>query len=239
MPRPPDGYHNAAGDPVPGTHDPIKRFADKTALMYWANAQGRKGLTLNDRTAIDIGGAVHLMAEHDLLDRPDSVIEEAAYAALPNPEHLAKAVTAFNAYRSWRARVHLRPVAIEEPLVSERWQYGGTPDLIAVVNNALALVDFKTSARPYPDNLVALAAHANLWNEHHPDEPIETCWLICLPKDGAPPQPFQWDAADLRPQWLQFRLWLRSFRLEARCEEVMRGGLLMVGEEAGLEFSAA
>ena len=36
MPRPKNGYVNAAGQPVPGTHDPINRFMDKTALMHWA-----------------------------------------------------------------------------------------------------------------------------------------------------------------------------------------------------------
>jgi hypothetical protein len=235
MPRPPDGYFNAADQPIPGTHDPISRYMDKQRLMYWAHKQGRLGIPLNNSAAINIGSAVHSMVEHDLLEHPDSAIIETAHI-LADDEHIAKAITAFNAYRVWQRNVQLQPIAVEEPLISERYQYGGTPDVVGYVNGRLALVDFKSAAEPYSDNLVALAAHANLWNEHHPCEPIETCWLLCLPKDGGVPRDFMWGAADLRPQWLQFRLWLRAFRLEAACDEVMRNGLLATGCDADREF---
>src|SRR5260370_3745820 len=59
MPRPAKGYTNAAGDAIPGTHDPISRFMDQTALKFWAYKRGQQGLPLFDRAAIDIGSAVH------------------------------------------------------------------------------------------------------------------------------------------------------------------------------------
>src|SRR5260370_16322743 len=59
MPRPANGYTNAAGDSIPGTHDPISRFMDQTALKFWAYKRGQQGLPLFDRAAIDIGSAVH------------------------------------------------------------------------------------------------------------------------------------------------------------------------------------
>ena len=63
MPRPKNGYVNATGQPVPGTHDPINRYMDKTALMHWAYNPGKDGMPLYDRAAIDIGSTVHHMAE--------------------------------------------------------------------------------------------------------------------------------------------------------------------------------
>src|SRR6266404_8078124 len=78
MPRPKSGYFNAAGQPIPGTHDPISRFMDQTALKIWAHKQGLAGLPIYKRSAIDIGSAVHGMAELDLKGRPDREIE--AYA---------------------------------------------------------------------------------------------------------------------------------------------------------------
>jgi hypothetical protein len=74
MPRPKNGYFNA-GEPVPGTHDPISRYMDQTALKIWAHKLGLAGLPLYQRAAIDIGSTVHGMAELDLKGRPDREIE--------------------------------------------------------------------------------------------------------------------------------------------------------------------
>jgi hypothetical protein len=227
MPRPQNGYHNARGEPIPGTHDPVSRYKDSTALMYWAYKQGKAGVPLYDRTAINIGSCVHHMAELDLIDTPDNEILEYAHGFLARQNDLAKAITCFNQYRDWRDRNHVHPIDIEIALVSEDYQYGGTPDLIANVNGRLALVDLKTAAKPYPDNLVALAAHCKLWEENHPGQEIETCHLICLPKDGSGFQAHVWNAADLEPHWHLFVNWLDGFELERKCEAAMREALLM------------
>ena len=185
MPRPKNGYMNAAGQPVPGTHDPINRFMDKTALMHWAYKRGCDGLPMYDRAAIDIGSTVHHMAELDFRGRPDREIEQYANDCLVAPDHLKKAWTSFGQFRAWRNQCHARAVAQEVPLVSETYQYGGTFDTVALINNGLGLIDFKTSKEPYPDHLIGMAAHGQLWNEAHPDQPITAGYhLIVLPKDG-------------------------------------------------------
>jgi hypothetical protein len=100
-------------------------------------------------------------------------------------------------------------------LVSEAFQYGGTPDTIALIDGGLGLIDFKTSAKPYPDHLVALAAHGRLWEENHPQDPLSSYHLICLPKDGSA---FRHHAyADLSLQLRLFTLWLDAYRLEKGC----------------------
>jgi hypothetical protein len=68
MPRPSSGYLNAAGQKIPGTNDVVGRFKDHTALMAWAYNQGKAGLPRYERSTLDIGSAVHKMAELDLLD---------------------------------------------------------------------------------------------------------------------------------------------------------------------------
>ena len=65
MPRPTSGYLNKAGEKVPGTNDITGRYGDKSALLHWAHKQGKAGLSLYDRSALDIGSAVHKMAELD------------------------------------------------------------------------------------------------------------------------------------------------------------------------------
>jgi hypothetical protein len=172
MPRPKNGYVNAAGQPIPGTHDPISRFMDQTALKIWAHKQGLAGRSLYERSAIDIGSTVHGMAELDLKGRPDREIEAYAHEVLTVPDQLRKAFTSFEAFRNWREQCHVRAIAQECPLVSETYQYGGTPDTIAIINGGLGLLDFKTSPKPYRDHLVALAAHGKLWDENNPQHPL-------------------------------------------------------------------
>ena len=215
MPRPKNGYVNAAGQPIPGTHDPISRYMDQTALKIWAHKQGLAGLPLYQRAAIDIGSTVHGMAELDLRGRPDREIEAYAHEALTVPDQLRKAFTSFQAFRNWREQCHVRAIAQEVTLVSEAFQYGGTPDTIAIIDGGLGLIDFKTSPKPYPDHLVALAAHGRLWDENNADQPLSSYHLICLPKDGSA---FKHHAyADLSQQWQLFTLWLDAYRLEKGC----------------------
>jgi hypothetical protein len=133
MARPKNGYFNAAGQPVPGTHDPISRYMDQTALKIWAHKQGLAGLPLYQRAAIDIGSTVHGMAELDLKGRPDREIEAYCHECLAAPDHLRKAFSSFAAFRTWRQQCHVRAIAQEKPMVSETWQYGGTPDTIAMI----------------------------------------------------------------------------------------------------------
>ena len=160
MPRPKNGYENAAGEKIPGTHDPISRFMDKSALMHWAHKRGEQGLPLYGRDAIDIGATVHAMADLDLQGHPDREIEKLAHdAGLPRDD-FDKAMRAFMQFRKWRIGCHVQPIALEQPLVSETHQYGGTPDCIAIIDGKVSLVEFKTSVKPFPDHLVAMAAHA-------------------------------------------------------------------------------
>jgi hypothetical protein len=215
MPRPKNGYINAAGQPIPGVHDPISRYMDQTALKFWAYKRGQQGLSLFDKGAIDIGSTVHGMAEMDLRGRPDREIEAYAHDALTSPDDLRKAFVAFEAFRAWREQCQVRAIAQETSLVSETHQFGGTPDTIALINGDIGLIDFKTSAKPYPDHVLALAAYGKLWEENHPQHPIASYHLLILPKDGSP---FQHHAyTDLSRHWNLFALYLEAYRLDKTC----------------------
>lgn len=220
MPRPTDGYKNAAGLSIPGTHDPINRFMDQTALKFWAHKMGKEGKSLFERSALDTGTCVHTMIELDIQGRPMSDIRFYADSTLKNPIELDKAISAFRAWREWRSQHSLTPIAQEIPLVSERYQFGGTPDLIAMVDGRRCLLDFKTSkdGSVYPDKLLALAAHGRLWTEHHPDQLLTGGYhLIMLPKDGSKPRPHTY--LDLEPQWELFKLYLQAYRLDKQCSD--------------------
>jgi hypothetical protein len=212
MPRPKHGYTNAAGQPVPGTTDVTGRYKDSGALMHWAHKQGAAGLPLYERSPLDIGSAVHKMAELDLIGASDREIEASLYTYLSAPNHLQMAHASFRAFRQWREQCRVRPLVQEVSIVSEKHQFGGTPDLVAIIDNGIGLVDFKTSKGVYSEMKVALAAHGALWNETHPKQTLDSYHLIVLPKDGGP---FQHHACgDLQREWEIFQLWLKAYHLE-------------------------
>jgi len=51
----------------------------------------------------------------------------------------------------------IKPILIETPLISEKYQYGGTLDLYALVDDFLELWDFKSGSGIYDDNIYQLA----------------------------------------------------------------------------------
>jgi hypothetical protein len=212
MPRPKNGYTNAAGLPIPGTNDITGRYKDSGALIHWAHKQGKQGLPLYDRSAIDIGSAVHKMAELDLIGAPDREIEAALHSYLSAPNHLAMAHTSFKAYREWREQCRVRPLAQEVSLISEKHQYGGTPDLVAIINTGIGLIDFKTGKAVYNEMKVALAAHGNLWDEARPTQKLDSYHLIILPKDGGAFQHHAYE--DLTREWELFQAYLNAYTLE-------------------------
>lgn len=215
MPRPANGYRNAADQPIPGVHDITGRFADKSGLINWAYSQGQKGVPLYERGTLNIGTVVHRMCELDLRGASDREIDAVPHEMLSTPGDVDKAWQAFRAFLAWRTAHNVRAIAFEEALVSEELQYGGTFDCIAWVDGVRSLIDFKTTksaGQVYLDQRVVMAAHGNLWHEQHPDMPLEAYHLITLPKDGS--EPGHHAFADLGTEWHMFALQLECWRLE-------------------------
>jgi hypothetical protein len=221
MPRPKNGYTNAAGQQVPAVGQVINRFDDKKLLMARANQQGLKGIDINrDRSALDIGSTVHGMVELDMKKASDREIYVYCCESLKNVrEHIELATASFRAYRDWKSQ-RVRMLHQERSLVSESLQYGGTIDLICVINDGIGLIDFKSSnglKGPFMGQQVQLAAYANLWNECHPLQELDDCHLLILSKDGAGFRHCTWRLgreSELDRQWRMFKVWRQAYELE-------------------------
>lgn len=215
MPRPKDGYRNAAGLPVPGTSDINGRFMDRSRLLYWAFNRGKSGAAkLYDNDAVDIGTCVHAMAELDMKGETEESIRFYLAATLRDPDQREKASNAFDAFRQWRQEFHVSALHQEVSLVSERLQFGGTIDTVARIRNGRGLVDFKTtkSGEVYEDMPLQLAAYGILWDETHPDEPLDQGYhLILLPKDGGRPIHREFTHEQLNPFRQLFWLYRRAY----------------------------
>lgn len=189
MPTPRAGYRVASGAKVPSVTTVLGRFKESGGLMKWAYTTGREHGRLEalgqpapeslydvSGKAADIGTAAHAMVEVYINGGdPDMV---AAYLTLP-AEDRPKAANAFQTYLDWASMSKLQIVEQEMYLVSEKYQFGGTPDAVGLVNGHLCLVDWKTSNGVYSDFLLQIAAYRQLWEENHPDRLLAGGFHLC------------------------------------------------------------
>ena len=179
-------YYNKAGVRVPGTTTIIGGNLgwNKRALMHWAWNEGMEGRNYRETAdaAADAGTIAHAMIEADLKGQD---WRDAVDSRKVTPEAESLALTACEAWQEWRETVQFALLGSEVSLVSEVHQYGGTID-VAAIKRKTAIVDLKTSNGVYQDHLIQLAAYGQLWDEHHPDNPIGAYYLLRLGKnDGS------------------------------------------------------
>lgn len=171
-------YYTADGQRVPSVTTICKKIAWNTeGLIRWAHKVGLAGQSLDDarQTATTTGTVAHAMIEASIKG------EDADISGLPAPV-IEGARQAFETWREWAELVRFEPIAAEQSLVSEKHRYGGTFDCVSV-NGKVTLTDWKTSLGLYPDHLLQVAAYGALWDEHHPEQPIERFALLRLGKD--------------------------------------------------------
>lgn len=113
----------------------------------------------------------------------------------------------------WPGLTHIRLVAQEIQLVSERYRYGGTLDAVGVDNkDRYVLLDWKTSKGIYTNFMLQLAAYNNVWNENSDREISGGAYLVHFSKKGEFIQTYPFDVPDipesppLATSWEQFKL---------------------------------
>lgn len=163
----PQRYRLPNGERVPSVTTITKRFSDSGGLIRWAHQRGLDGEDIDEikDTAGAIGSAVHDAVEAFVCGSS----EEEARAVVDRLELEAdrgRAVDGFAAFLAWWEMLRPEIVATEQPLVHERWRFGGTLDAIGRVRGDLCVLDWKTSnGTIYSEYLSQLAAYSLLWRE--------------------------------------------------------------------------
>jgi len=161
-------YKNKEGKTLRGvtTHIGQNIGWGKDGLIYWANEQGREGLALDEArdTATIPGTLAHAMIEAHLFTE---IFDSSKFET----KDKVKAETSYYEFLRWEENYKMKPISIEPHLVSELYQYGGTPDLIAQTSGGIALIDWKTG-KTYSSLFLQLAAYKQLWEENNPDQKI-------------------------------------------------------------------
>jgi len=174
------------GQWVPGVTTLIKGGLPAPALMYWsarsvAEFVADKPEQVEALRNMGRGPMVAALKEVPWQARDMKAVRGSDVHALAErlshgervdvPEHLAGHVEACVQFLDdWQ----IRPLITERPVASRRWQYAGTPDLLAEFgpSRALGWFDYKTGSGIYPETAFQVAAygHAEFYLDEHGDE---------------------------------------------------------------------
>lgn len=168
MPTPKKGYYTADGARVPSVTTVLSRFKDSGGLIHWAWTEGVEGRDYRDSrdAAGNTGTLAHAMVEASIQGLP--LPTGTGYTA----EQVSQATSAFGAYEAWARSSKLEITHTEILMQSEKYRFGGTPDAIGMLDGKRCLLDWKTGS-VYMDALLQVAAYRMLWEENHPEEPID------------------------------------------------------------------
>lgn len=156
----PDKYIGPAGQRLPSVTELLSELGwNKDVLLFWADKMAREGKSpmLERNAAAARGSQMHALIEWHEGGRPDD----------KPPDTSLDADLAFEAWMSWRETVTIETLWQEEPLTSDVLGFGGTPDMIAVVDDNVTVLDWKTAnkpGRPYIEHVIQVTAYAALWN---------------------------------------------------------------------------
>lgn len=200
-------YYLSDGTLVPGVTTVLSVLA-KPALVTWANRMGLEGVDTTkyvDKLA-NIGTLAHYLVECRVKgEEPD--LEPFS------PEELKRAEWAFGSYLSWEKQHQPKIIASEAQLVSERYGYGGTIDLIAVIGGRRWVVDLKTAKVLYDEHVLQVAAYLQLAREN--GYRVGGARIVRIgrtPEEGFGERVFL--AKDLRKHWEIFKHALAIYKLK-------------------------
>jgi len=147
-------YKDATGTILPGvtTITGQELGWNKQVLISWANKLGLKGIEaakyVDDKA--DIGTLAHqLILDHfrglktDTSDYSKNQIDQAENCLL--------------SFYEWGKGKVVKPILLEQPLISEVFKFGGTPDCYAEIDGKLTLLDFKTGKGIYDEYAIQVA----------------------------------------------------------------------------------
>jgi len=149
-------YKTEDGSRVPSVTT-ILGILDKPALLKWAWRCGMDGIdykALRDNKA-DIGSLAHYLIMCHLKGEKSDTSEYSS-------QDIQLAENCFLSFLEWERHNKIKPVLIEEPLVSQSLRFGGTIDCFAELNDDFVLIDFKTGKAIYPEMIYQLSAYKML-----------------------------------------------------------------------------
>ena len=157
--KPHISYRNSEGKVIGGVTT-ILNVLNKPALIPWAYARGQQGVSLygsRDKAA-NIGTIVHarIMAYYRGEEIDNSNIAPDIWGMTNN---------SLQSFFEWTKNRDIKPIIVEKPMISEKYGYGGTPDIFGEMDGEPTLLDFKTGSGIYEEHFIQIAAYLQLFKE--------------------------------------------------------------------------
>jgi len=116
---------------------------------------------------------------------------------------------AYNEWKKWRKDVNLKVIAVEQMIISEKYGYGGTLDLLAEIEGVLTVPDWKTGKRIYAESFLQNAAYRQAVREMGIGDPKKGI-IVRLPKLEDDPG---FEVADAGDEEYNFKIFLNTREL--------------------------
>ncbi len=153
-------YKLKSGTLIPGVTTVLNSVLSKPALIEWAYQCGLKN---QDYKKIrDSAGGVGSLTHYLIMNEFQGIAPDVSQYS---PADLKIAKNCLQSYHAWLKGNPVKPILIETPLISEKYAYGGTPDVYGELNGNV-LIDFKTSNGIWESYLYQLGAYGQLLLEH-------------------------------------------------------------------------
>ncbi|OFW47191.1 MAG: hypothetical protein A2163_04070 [Actinobacteria bacterium RBG_13_35_12] len=211
-------YKDSNEQKVVGVTTAIEILA-KPALIPWAYKRGRDGLELYESRdkAANVGTIVHarIMAYFLGYEIDNSNISPEVWKITDN---------SLLSFYEWARPRKVKSILVETPLVSDKYKYGGTPDVYGEMDDKLTLLDFKTGSGIYPDFFVQVAAYSKLLIEN--GYPHEKIIILNIPKsEGDSFQVQQVSVDSLELQFKKFMHCVEIYYLDKEIKIKKTGGV--------------
>ena len=213
-------YKNKAGEKVPGCTTVLGILA-KPALIPWAYSRGRDGLELygsRDKAA-NVGTIVH---ERILAYYKGYEIDNSNIA----PDVWEMTEDSMKSFYEWAKPRDVKPELIEEPLVSEIYQYGGTFDILGPMDGESTLLDFKSGSGLYEEHFIQLAGYLGLIREAGYDP--KKIVILNIPKtrdDSFTVKSISADEETMKIRFEKFIKLVEIWHLDRQLKDYAKGGL--------------
>lgn len=179
--KPRNRYILKDGSVAPGVTT-VLRHLNKEALVEWAFRLGKEHPELPSvRAYVDelanIGKATHAMVEAHL----NGVLPDLSDFT---PRDVEAAKEPFGKFLEWWRGRNVKVLATEKIVISEKFRYGGTLDILADIDGKRTVLDVKTSRGIYDEHFIQTAAYAQAEFETS-GEPVQETRILRIGRVGS------------------------------------------------------
>ena len=153
-------YKTSSGLEVPSVTTIVAIRDKSSVLVPWANKLGLQGIEV--KQYIDEKAEIGSLAHRMILDY---FLNEETNLAGYSEEVIEKATNSFISFLKWTKGKEIKPLFIEQSLVSEKELFGGTPDFYGLLDGEKTIIDYNTGSRIYREYLYQLAGYSILLEE--------------------------------------------------------------------------